>query len=214
MGETTGISWCDSTFNAWIGCERVSPGCDNCYAERGSRRLAAQHGLKLWAGDCYFTADSYWQKPLAWNRAAQASGIRRRVFGGSYMDPFEGRDDQRAPLARLYSLVCDTPWLDWLLLTKRPEHAEQACGAARSSTPSGRWRRARRCPRWPRRRGGSRTSGWASRPRTRRAPTRAFPRCCASRLLSASSRTSPRLSASTSAGCSPLTTTGPRWSTG
>lgn len=33
MAETTGISWTDSTFNPWIGCTKVGPGCDNCYAE-------------------------------------------------------------------------------------------------------------------------------------------------------------------------------------
>jgi len=34
MGDTTKIEWCDSTFNPWIGCTKVSPGCVNCYAER------------------------------------------------------------------------------------------------------------------------------------------------------------------------------------
>lgn len=34
MGETTNIEWCDSTANLWIGCTKVSRGCDNCYAER------------------------------------------------------------------------------------------------------------------------------------------------------------------------------------
>jgi protein gp37 len=27
MAESTGIGWCDATFNPWIGCEKVSPGC-------------------------------------------------------------------------------------------------------------------------------------------------------------------------------------------
>lgn len=33
MAEKTGIAWTDSTFNPWIGCTKVGPGCDNCYAE-------------------------------------------------------------------------------------------------------------------------------------------------------------------------------------
>lgn len=33
MGETTGISWTDRTFNPWMGCTKVSPGCKHCYAE-------------------------------------------------------------------------------------------------------------------------------------------------------------------------------------
>ena len=32
MGEKTEIAWTDSTFNPWLGCQRVSPGCDNCLA--------------------------------------------------------------------------------------------------------------------------------------------------------------------------------------
>ena len=33
MADETGISWADSTFNPWIGCEKVSPACAHCYAE-------------------------------------------------------------------------------------------------------------------------------------------------------------------------------------
>ena len=33
MGENSKIEWCDHTFNPSIGCQKVSPGCDHCYAE-------------------------------------------------------------------------------------------------------------------------------------------------------------------------------------
>ena len=33
MSEATKIEWCDSTFNPWIGCTKISPACDHCYAE-------------------------------------------------------------------------------------------------------------------------------------------------------------------------------------
>ena len=33
MGENSKIEWCDHTFNPWIGCQKVSHGCDHCYAE-------------------------------------------------------------------------------------------------------------------------------------------------------------------------------------
>jgi protein gp37 len=39
MGEKTSIGWTDSTFNPWIGCTNVSPGCDHCYAEALSARF-------------------------------------------------------------------------------------------------------------------------------------------------------------------------------
>ena len=38
MAETTGIAWTDSTFNPWIGCTKVGPGCDHCYAEALDKR--------------------------------------------------------------------------------------------------------------------------------------------------------------------------------
>ena len=122
MGETTGIAWTDATFNPWIGCEKVSPACDNCYAEKGSARLGAQHGLKLWSGDRYFTSPGYWAKPAVWNRRAAAAGARLRVFCASFADVFEDRPDLLEPRARLWALIKATPHLDWLLLTKRPQN--------------------------------------------------------------------------------------------
>ena len=39
MAEHSEIQWTDSTFNGWIGCQKVSPGCDNCYAENWDIRF-------------------------------------------------------------------------------------------------------------------------------------------------------------------------------
>jgi hypothetical protein len=33
MGQATGIEWCDHTYNPGMGCTKVSPACDHCYAE-------------------------------------------------------------------------------------------------------------------------------------------------------------------------------------
>jgi protein gp37 len=44
VGETTRIEWADATFNPWWGCEKVSPACTNCYAERDAKR----YGHKVW----------------------------------------------------------------------------------------------------------------------------------------------------------------------
>jgi protein gp37 len=42
MGENSAIEWTDHTFNPWIGCTKVSPGCDRCYAETlATNRLGA-----------------------------------------------------------------------------------------------------------------------------------------------------------------------------
>ena len=119
MSERTGIAWADSTFNPWLGCARVSAGCDFCYAEAGSKRFAAQHGLKLWDGDRHVTSAAYWREPLKWNR--QTQGEPWRVFCGSWCDWAEDHPVADATRPRLFALVEATTNLTWMLLTKRPE---------------------------------------------------------------------------------------------
>lgn len=70
----------------------------------------------------YFFGDKHWNEPLKWNRAAMKAGVRRRVFCASMADVFEDRRDLIEPRARLWHLIRATPWLDWQLLTKRPEN--------------------------------------------------------------------------------------------
>ena len=116
----SGISWCDFTFNPWWGCTKVSPACDECYAESGSKR----YGFKIWGHDAprRFFSDEHWSNPEKWNRVAERECVRRRVFCGSYCDVMEERDDITQHRWRLYALIKRTPWLDWLLLTKRPQN--------------------------------------------------------------------------------------------
>lgn len=130
MGKTT-IEWTATqlpdgtwapgyTFNPWIGCTKVSAGCKNCYAER-------QDHHRKWTPQGWGagqlrrrTSASNWKQPLKWNREAGRLGVRYRVFCASLADVFdpevpdEWRDD-------LFHLIAETPHLNWLLLTKRPE---------------------------------------------------------------------------------------------
>jgi len=71
-----------------------------------------------------FFGDKHWNEPLKWNRAAEKAGVRARVFCSSMADVFEdGRRSELEPhRVRLWKLIEATPWLDWLLLTKRPEN--------------------------------------------------------------------------------------------
>lgn len=120
MGETTAIAWTDATFNPWWGCQRVSPGCEHCYAESFSKRV----GLSVWGPttDRRFFGEKHWREPLKWDRQARDSGQRRRVFCASMADVFEDRRDLDEWRSKLWSLIASTPGLDWLLLTKRPEN--------------------------------------------------------------------------------------------
>jgi protein gp37 len=122
MGIETGIEWCHHTFNPWRGCTKVSPGCQHCYAETMSFRNPATLGQWGPNGTRAIASESYWKQPHRWNKAAQEAGERRRVFCGSLMDWLEDRPDLDVPRAHLFKTISETPHLDWLLLTKRPEN--------------------------------------------------------------------------------------------
>lgn len=118
MGSDTKISWARHTFNAWTGCTKISPACDNCYAETWAGRFNLSN---LWSGDRRITSDQNWRTPLRWNREAERAGERHRVFCSSLSDVF---DNQVPPewRQRLFRLIHATPNLDWLLLSKRPQN--------------------------------------------------------------------------------------------
>lgn len=122
MTENSKIEWTDHTFNPWIGCTKVSPGCKNCYAETlmtRKPRWADTWGLQ---GTRLRTSEQYWKQPLAWNRKAGKEGRRYKVFCGSLCDVFEYQDSQPELSdwrGDLFGLIKATPSLDWLLLTKR-----------------------------------------------------------------------------------------------
>lgn len=115
MAEVSAISWTDATFNPWIGCSRVSPACDFCYAARDNER---RHWVSAWGAERRRTSAANWRNPLVWNRKAAEAGRPLRVFCASLADifdnqvPDEWRDD-------LWSLIRQTPNLRWILLTKR-----------------------------------------------------------------------------------------------
>lgn len=123
MGQHSKIEWTHHTFNPWWGCIKVSAGCKFCYADTWARRV----GLDLWSANSprRFFSDHHWAEPLKWNKEAAQEQQRRRVFCASMADVFEGRKELDLWRARLWPLIEQTPWLDWLLLTKRPENIEK-----------------------------------------------------------------------------------------
>lgn len=125
MGLTTGIAWTHSTWNPWRGCQRVSPGCEHCYAETLSKRnhaLLGQWGPPAAGGTRVIASPSMWREPLKWNAAAAKSGQPHRVFCSSLADVFEDLDELWHARQWLWALIAATPHLTWLLLTKRPHN--------------------------------------------------------------------------------------------
>jgi protein gp37 len=141
MAENTAISWCDHTLNPWIGCTKVSPACDHCYAERDNGRRKWVEG---WGPGVprKRTSTSNWQLPRRWDRQYLEQlqdfeeGMRTlpphhpRVFCASLADVFDNevlqqwRDD-------LWKLIDETPNLRWILLTKRVGNVPKMLNLAR-----------------------------------------------------------------------------------
>lgn len=121
MSSNSKIQWTDSTFNPWWGCVKVHEGCKFCYAERDSNR----YGFKLWGprSERRTFGDKHWAEPVKWNKQAESEGLRHRVFCASMADVFEDHPALPEQRKRLFDLICRTPYLDWQVLTKRPEHA-------------------------------------------------------------------------------------------
>ncbi len=132
MAETK-IEWCSTnlgngivvlgyTFNPWIGDTKVSEGCKYCYAEA---QMDKWLGRVKWGpdGTRVRTSEANWKKPLTWNRKAIKEGIRPKVFCASLADVFEDNPQLVRWRNELFlDLIDETPYLDWLLLTKRPEN--------------------------------------------------------------------------------------------
>jgi protein gp37 len=139
VSTQTGIQWTDHTLNPWWGCTKVHAGCTHCYAEAWDKRTGGAH----WGNGPRRMILGEWGKPALWNAAAKAAGRRARVFCASMCDLFEDYGgpvvDQQGhavemkhhpgrywtvPLLRhrVFQIVEETPWLDWQLLTKRPEN--------------------------------------------------------------------------------------------
>jgi protein gp37 len=152
MAENSKIEWCDHTFNAWIGCAKVSPGCAHCYAEARDRRLTKGGVAAHWGRGAPRVRTKTWGDPLEWNRdkylVCDLCGTAQR----GAIDKDQGCDNPNCEGARavgsyhrarvfsaslsdwldeevaiewlvdLLQVIYKTPNLDWLLLTKRPEN--------------------------------------------------------------------------------------------
>lgn len=94
MAENSKIEWTTHTFNPWRGCQKVSPGCANCYAEKMSKRNPSVLGVWGADGKRVAAAESAWREPLKWDRKAKEAGERHRVFCASLADVFEDWNGQ------------------------------------------------------------------------------------------------------------------------
>lgn len=103
---TSKIEWTDTTWNVVTGCTKVSPGCDNCYAERFTERF---HGKGSFT-EVKLHHDRL-DAPLRWRKP-------RRVFVNSMSDLFHSEVLDEV-IARVWAVMAATPQHTYQVLTKR-----------------------------------------------------------------------------------------------
>jgi protein gp37 len=119
--EQTLIAWTDHTANFWMGCQKVSAGCTNCYAETLTTN---RMGLRVWgppATTARQPVKSIWANLRKWNRQAEREGRMHRVFLGSLMDWAEDHPTLSPIRTRMWDAIRESDWLTFQMLTKRPE---------------------------------------------------------------------------------------------
>lgn len=120
VATKTGIEWTEVTWNPTTGCDRVSAGCDNCYALALAKRLKAMGSAKYQAdGDPRTSGPGF---GVAWHPQSLAEPYRwrtpRTVFVNSMSDLFHAR----VPLEfarEVFAVMADTPQHTYQVLTKR-----------------------------------------------------------------------------------------------
>jgi len=123
MAETS-IEWTDVTWNPVAGCTVLSPGCTNCYAMRMAARLDAM-GMAKYRGLTRKSGRRFvWTGKLRLDKAALEIPAKwrksRRVFVNSMSDLFH-EDVPPKFIAAVWSVMAETPWHSYQILTKRPE---------------------------------------------------------------------------------------------
>lgn len=120
MADRSPIEWTDATWNFVDGCEKVSPGCAQCYAEAWAHR-----GLGHFAGGRPFEEvrvhEAALPLPLHWTRP-------RRVFVVSMGDPFH-EAVPRAILDRAHAVMALADHHIYQVLTKRADRLRDYYGA-------------------------------------------------------------------------------------
>jgi len=130
VAERSAIEWTQATWNPVTGCDRVSPGCDNCYALTLARRLKAMgapkyqndgHPATSGPGFAVTTHPDTLSIPLRWRTG-------RTVFVNSMSDLFHARVPTSF-VQQVFTVMAGTPRHTYQVLTKRPTRAARLAPA-------------------------------------------------------------------------------------
>lgn len=113
MATNSGIEWTEATWNPVTGCDKVSPGCAHCYAERMAKRLEAMGQANYARGFEVTLQPAMLEAPLRWKKP-------RQIFVNSMSDLFH----PAVPLEFIQSVfrvMAEADWHEYQIFTKRAE---------------------------------------------------------------------------------------------
>ena len=113
MGDRTKIQWSEATWNPTVGCDKVSAGCKNCYAETFTERFRGVEGSHFETGFDLTLWPDRLDIPRKWTKP-------RRVFVNSLSDLFH-KDIPLEFVKQIFQVMNETPRHTYQILTKRHE---------------------------------------------------------------------------------------------
>lgn len=113
MGTNSSIEWTEATWNPVTGCDKISPGCKFCYAERMALRLKAMGQKNYVNGFDVTLHDHAVELPLAWRKP-------RTIFVNSMSDLYH-KDVPDSFILRVFRTMVEAHWHQFQVLTKRAD---------------------------------------------------------------------------------------------
>jgi protein gp37 len=113
MAQGSAIEWTESTWNPVTGCDKISPGCKHCYAERMAERLQAMGQPNYRNGFEVVLQPQMLELPLKWKKP-------QTIFANSMSDLFH----EKVPfeyIQRVFDVMRRAGWHRFQVLTKRAE---------------------------------------------------------------------------------------------
>lgn len=113
MAGLTKIEWTEATWNPVTGCDKISPGCKNCYAERLALRLRAAGTTQYKNGFLLTLHPEALEKPVSWKKP-------KVIFVNSMSDLFH-RNVPLSFIKQVFAVMQASPQHQFQILTKRAE---------------------------------------------------------------------------------------------
>lgn len=120
MATNSPIEWTDATWNPVTGCDKISPGCKHCYAERMANRLQAARNPSYENGFELTLQPRMLNRPIEWKKP-------KNIFVNSMSDLFHD-DVPLEYIRQVFDVMNRADWHQYQVLTKRAERLQELSG--------------------------------------------------------------------------------------